>query len=382
MDDFLSDPWLTPVRLWNKQRAWVATRFDDVRALLADPRLSALPTRPGFPILSEGRAQIVHQQVDSFIRLDGEEHARIRKMFTAEFTVKRISDLRERTIALTNSLIDRMLAGSKPVDFVKAFSLKLPSNLMGQILGVPEEDEEFFQDCGTRMIDLSLSAAENMEAAEEFRLYICRLVDSKRANPGADDLITRLIRERLDTGELTYDETVATIQLLIIAGHETTAHTLSLSTILLLLDRRNFEAIGQSNDPKFFRNAIEELLRYTSVVQYQTGRLAMEDVEIRGHTIRKGEGVWCFLPAANRDPDRFENPEQLDIFREIKVPHVAFGFGAHQCLGQALARLELQVALELLTRRIPTLRLAGTLDDIEFKGLSLTHGVHNMMVTW
>lgn len=381
--DFQQQPGLVPVQMWNGKRAWLATRYEDVRSLLADNRFSANPATEGFPTISEGRASLVYSEEPSFIRMDPPDHSHLRRMLTSEFTLNRVAAMRVKTEFLVEKLIDEMLAGPKPVDFVKAFSLALPATIMSGILGVPTEDQPFFEDCGNRITDFSLPAGESLRAAEQFRAYIYTMIENKTASLDEhDDLISRLIRNYVQPGELSVDEAVRTVQLLILAGTETTAHSISLSTILLLRDRESFDALRDNEDPVFTRAAVEEMLRYTSVVQYMCARVALEDVDYKGHLIRKGEGILPMLPQANRDPSRFSDAEKLNIFRKEKVPHVAFGFGVHQCLGQALARLEMEVAFDRLPKRIPTLRLAGELSDVTFKGDSITHGVHDMMVTW
>lgn len=382
-DAFRKAPWLTAVRMWNGQRAWLVTRYDDVRKLLSDPRVSANPATPGFPSVSESRAALFNQaEYPPFIRLDGEAHARIRKMLLPEFSIRRVEGWRQEIDRISNALIDAMVAGPQPADFVQSFALPLPSIVLAYLLGVPEEDRDFFHDVTQRMAAIGQSPEQIAVADREYRDYIRRLIAAKRADMSSDDLTTRIIRDQVLPGHLSEEEFCSTIQILFIAGHETTANTLSLAAILLTEHPDQYRALAQSDDPDFVRNAVEELLRHTSVVQYQCMRAATADIEFRGEVIRKGDGILPMIHGANRDDTRFDDPDRFDIGRKVKSPQVAFGFGPHQCLGQALARLELAIALPLLARRLPALRLAGTPEDVVFKGQGITHGADKLMVRW
>lgn len=377
-----NDPWLTPVRMWDGRRAWLVTRLEDVRLLLGDRRLSANPANPGFPAVSETRAALFKNDNPSFVRYDGADHSRIRKMLMPEFTVPRVMSWRNAIEQMTDELIDVMLSGPKPVDFRQTFASKLPSDVMCLILGVSHEDYETFRDCSDRLVDIGSAPEENIRADADFRAAVSKLVEQRTQDLSGDDLTTRLIRDQYLQGQLTEKELLANLQILFLGGFETTANTLAHCIILLTQDREAWDALGTSDDPIFIRTAVEELLRFTSVVQYQCQRVAVEDFEYRGRTIQKGDGILSMIHGANRDPAVFDKPDELDIFRRTRNPHLAFGFGPHQCIGQALARLELAIALPALAKRVPTLRLAGTLDDIIFKGSAITHGVSNVQVTW
>lgn len=374
---------LTPVRMWNGRRAWMATRYEDVRALLMDKRFSANASDPRHPTLSESRAALVQSDNPSLIRYDGAEHARLRKMFLPLFTVKRIEAMRALVEQLTNQLIDEMLAGPKPANFVDAFGLRLPSMVLCQIMGVPAQDAAVFHSCTSRMVDIHQPPEGTIAANAEFAAYVTELIDRKKHEDlSGDDIISFLLREYYVPGLITDKELTANLQILFLAGHETTASTLAHSIIALSEEREQWHKLGTCDDPAFLRSAVEELLRYTSVVLHQTNRFALEDVLFNGQLIRKDEPILCMVNGANRDPSVFADPDRLDLSRSMQSPHVAFGFGAHQCLGQALARLELSIALPALARRMPDLRLANSLDDMVFRGDALTYGVFNVQVTW
>lgn len=370
------------VRLWDGNRAWVVTRYEDVRTLLADNRFSAVPTTPGFPNISEGRASLVYGEDPHFIRMDPPDHTRMRRMLTSEFTLQRVQDMRPMIESILNTLIDGLLAGPQPADIVTRLALPLPSSAMSQLLGVPYEDHDFFEECGARKTDLSLPPGEAIRAGKQLREYIRGLIATKNAEPEPpDDVIGRLIASQIRPGLLSEHEALAMLELILVAGHETTAHSIGLGLVLLLQDRTLFEALVETDDREFVRRNVEEVLRYTSVVQYMCGRIATADVEHDGHLIRKGDGILPMVNQANRDPSRFADPDRFDPSRESK-PHVAFGFGVHQCLGQALARLELECVFSMLPKRIPTLRLAVPVSELQFRGMAITYGAEHVPVAW
>jgi cytochrome P450 len=244
-----------------------------------------------------------------------------------------------------------------------------------ELLGVPYDERDEFQQGTSRMLDTSLPFEETRAAAQSVRDYVGSLVARKRVEPG-DDMISGLFES---DPTLTDGEVAEMGLLLLIAGHETTANMLGLGTFLLL--QRPAQLAKLREDPSLVNNAVEELLRYLSVVQYGTMRGVIEDVEIGGQQFRKGETVICSLAAANRDPARFDNPEILDITRTHST-HVAFGHGIHQCLGQQLSRIEMQIAFRELFDRFPNLRLAVEPDEVKLRTTSVVYGAASLPVTW
>jgi cytochrome P450 len=205
---------------------------------------------------------------------------------------------------------------------------------------------------------------------------VSELVAQQEAHPSTGT-ISRLISDQLHPGNLGRPELIRVILFLLIVGHETTASMIALGTLMLL--EHEEQRIKLTEDPSLMANAVEELLRYLSIVHLTTCRVALDDIEIGGETIKAGEGIVALVSSANRDASQFENPDVLDITRDARV-HVAFGFGVHQCLGQTLARLELRITLDSILRRIPSLELAQSIDDLQFKGY--INGVQSMMVAW
>jgi cytochrome P450 len=366
------DP-VTRVDLWDGTHCWLVTRYQDVRSVLGDPRFSADATRDGFPFLSPGR-KIIGTVGQSFIRMDDPEHTRFRRMLTSDFMLKKMETLRPRIQYIADDLLDRMTAGRTQADLVAEFALPLPSLVICLLLGVPYEDHGYFQSCSRVMLDNRSTPEEIRVAREDLSGYMARLAKQKRVEPD-DGIVSRLAGRE----ELTDDEVASMGLLLLVAGHETTANMTSLSVLALL---RNPEQLARlQEDPTRIKGAVEELLRYLSIVHSGLPRVATEDLELGGRQIKAGEGVLCMINTANRDEEAFPLADDLDVHRDARR-HVAFGFGVHQCLGQPLARAELQIALETILRRLPDLRLAAEFDEIRFRHEMLVYGVHELPVMW
>ncbi|MGK3201568.1 cytochrome P450 [Amycolatopsis sp. MEPSY49] len=367
---------LARVRLWDGSTPWLVTRYAEQRALLADPRVSADITRPGYPSpapLPKGGTGI------SFILMDNPEHARLRKMVTAPFTIRRTAALRPAVQRIVDEQIDRLLAGPKPVDLVEAFALPVPSLVICELLGVPYADHDFFQENSKVIIRRDAKPEERAAGHQALVGYLDRLLGEKLAAP-ADDLLSGLAT-RVHAGELSRTEAAQMGVLLLIAGHETTANMIALGTLALLEHPDQLALLRESADPALVASAVEELLRYLNITHNGRRRVALEDIEVAGETIRAGEGLIMANDVANRDPAVFPDGDRLDVTRDSRR-HVAFGFGVHQCLGQPLARLELQVVYSTLYRRIPTLALATGVERIPFKHDGSVYGVYELPVTW
>ncbi len=372
---------VTRVTLWNGRPAWLVTRYADVRAVLSDPRISADARHPDFPQLGPGRISRPDQQ-PSFIVLDDPEHSRLRKMLISDFTMRATASLRPAVEAIVEDLLDAMAAGPRAADLVQAFALPLPSLVICRLLGVPYADHDVFQHLSTRLLTFTADRGEVARASDELRGYLRDLVRSKiaAADPG-DDLLGRLVVRRVRTGELEVEEAVSMASLLLVAGHETTANQIALGAMVLLQHPEQAAAIRDADDPAVVANAVEELLRLLTIVHNARARIALEDVEIGGVLIRAGDAVLPSGETANRDPGAFPDPDRLDIHRAARH-HVAFGYGVHQCLGQPLARLELQVAYPALLRRFPDLRLAAPVGDLTVRADKVVYGVAALPVEW
>ncbi|MFE9452056.1 cytochrome P450 [Streptomyces sp. NPDC006739] len=363
------------VRLWDGKTYWLVTRYAEQRALLLDPRVSADITRPGYPL----QAPSGGQNNISFVLMDDPEHARLRRMVTAPFAVKRVEALRPAVQKIVDDLIDDMLAGPGPVDLVEAFALPVPSLVICALLGVPYDDHDFFQENSRLLVRRDAALEDRQTAHQALIAYLDALMGEKMARPG-DDLLSGLV-DRVRSGELTRLGAAQMGVLLLLAGHETTANMIALGTLALLENPGQLAVLRDTDDPKLVASAVEELLRYLSIVHGGRRRAVLEDIEIGGQVIRAGEGVVIPNDIANRDPEAFPDPDRLDVRRDARR-HVAFGFGVHQCLGQPLARMELQVVYGTLYRRVPTLRLAADIDELPFKHDGSVYGLYELPVIW
>ncbi|RMB87028.1 cytochrome P450 [Streptomyces shenzhenensis] len=365
---------LQRVRTSHGKAAWVATRFDDAKVVLSDARFSADVRR--FPQLTVSVQSA--QGPQPFPRTDDPEHARIRRQFTGEFTVKRMEALRPAVRELIDGILDEMIGREeRPVDLIQHFALPVPSLVISLLLGVPYEDHAFFQEHSAVLTRSFATREEKTAASGALNDYMLKLAHRKQREPG-DDLVSRV----LGVGELSPEEVAVNGKVLLLAGHETTANMIGLSVTALLENPEQAARIRNSDDPRLTAGAIDELLRYLSIPQDLIHRVATEDLTLGGQHVSAGDLVTVSLPAANRD-DRFADADVLDLDRRLPPGgHLAFGHGIHQCLGQSLARVELQEALTLLLRRLPGLLLAVPMAEVKFRHEMAAFGVHELPVTW
>ncbi|TCC61937.1 cytochrome P450 [Kribbella pittospori] len=357
--------------------AWVFSRYDDVRTVLRDDRLSSR-SAPSDHVRVDAD---LGREVDSgsVLHNDGMAHRRLRRLLATEFAVKRMEALRPRIVQMIEDHLDAMLAAGGPIDLVQAFALPIPSLVICELLGVPYADRDEFQQRNAVLVAIDRDPDEMMRVSGELNQYIVGLVLAKQSKR-EDDLLSRLITRAEEQGQpLTVPELVSIGITLLIAGHETTANMIALSTLALLRNPQQLKALR--DDPSLASAAVEELLRYLSVVQFGVFRHVTDDLPAGSRTIEAGGFLVAALSSANRDERAFPDPDRLELTRKA-AGHVAFGFGPHQCLGQQLARVELQEAFSRLYRRIPTLRLAVPFEEIEFKDNTLVYGVTALPVSW
>ncbi|WP_424187096.1 cytochrome P450 [Actinokineospora sp. G85] len=369
------------VRLSGGSEAWWVSGHEEGRAVLADRRFSSDRRADNFPIpnADPGIRERFRGQPPSMIGMDGDEHAAARRALIGEFTVKRLAALRPRVQEIVDRFVDELLAAEhRPVDLVRALSLPVPSLVICELLGVPYADHDFFQERTAALVGRATDPAVRQRGFDELHAYLDELIQRKEADPG-DDLFSRQIAKRRAGGDTDRASMVSTAFLLLVAGHETTANMISLGVIGLLENPRQLAAL--TADPTKTPLAVEEMLRYFSIVETATSRVATEDVDLGGLTIKAGDGVVVSGLAADWDPAAFANPAEFDLERGARN-HIAFGYGPHQCLGQNLARLELEIVFDTLFRRVPTLRLAGSVSDIPFKSDAGVYGAYELPVTW
>jgi cytochrome P450 len=375
---FRDEAAITRVQLPSGQCPWLLTRHEDIRAMLTDPRFSSDRFNPGFPLLLRSGRLERGRLNPSLINLDPPEHGTARRQVVGEFTVNRMRALQPRIQQIVDEHIDAILAGPNTTDLVSTLSLPVPSLVTCELLGVPYTDHEFFQGLSSTLLNRQVTQDVRQQAVDKLMDYLGELVAGKEAEP-TDDLLGRQIRLRRESGDYDRDELVSLASLLLIAGHETTANMISLGTLALMENPETRAALAA--DPAKTPGAVEEMLRYFTVADLATSRVARADVEIAGQLIRAGEGVLGLSYSANRDEAAFADADELDIERGARH-HLAFGFGPHQCLGQNLARIELQIVFDTLLRRIPELRLAVPVEQLPFKHDSAVFGLYCLPVTW
>ena len=363
---------------------FVASRHDDVSSILRDKRfgkdfVGRMTRRQGKEILDE---PVYRSMRHWMLQQDPPDHTRLRGLVVKAFTARRIEDMRPRIQAIVDQALDRVAPQGR-MDLIADFAYRLPVTVICEMLGIPREEHEMFHSgarASGRLLDpVPLTRAEidtanaGHEASEE---YFRGLFERRRREPG-DDLTTQLVRAEEEGSRLSNEELTANIILLFGAGHETTVNLIGNG--LLALHRHPDQLRRLREDPSLVANAIEEFLRYDSSVQV-TGRVALEDVTVGATSVAKGDGVLCLLGAANRDPAVYPEPDRLDIARPNIRP-LSFGGGIHFCLGAQLARIEAEVAIATLLRRLPGL----TLDDAEhpdWRPTFVLRGLNRLPASW
>jgi cytochrome P450 len=353
------------------------TRHADVRAVMADPRFSRDLTYPGAPRMLPG--EDISDDPDHLVNMDPPRHTRLRHLVSSAFTPRRVESWRPRVTEVTEALLDDLISREPPTDFVAAFAWPLPVRIICDLLGVPHEDRERFHTWSDAFLTTTALSPEARGAAYgEFTAYVAHLVEERRRRPGTA-LIDELINARDGGDALTESELVRMTLGLIVGGHETTVSFLTKGVLLLLRHPRQFELLAA--EPERVPAAVEEILRYDVPNDGAMLRVATRDVTLGSGTLHKGEAVLPLLSVANRDAAVFPDPDRFDITRSGNA-HVAFGHGPHFCLGAHLARLELQVALGALVRRLPRLRLAVPAEELPWKSGVFVPAPEELPVTW
>ena len=368
---------VAPVTLWNGQCAWLLTRYDDYRKVLLDDRFSGEFARDEFPTVTEAR-KTIDKLERAFVGMDNPRHGHYRRMFMKEFTMKRMQALRPKIEALTDQLLASMANKGSPSDLVADLAVELPALVMCELFGSPYEDHTYILKCAAGRHGMGQSVEQAARSASGLVEYCRKLIDKKKRQP-SDDMLGRIIKEFVNTGQLEHEELANICSMILRAGHDTTTNMISLGTLLLLQHPVQLNLFKQ--DSSLDRTAVDELLRFLSPVQFAPRRVALEDVEIGGAKIHKGDGVFAISPSVNRDPDQFPDPDRLDLSRNVSQ-HMSFGFGIHSCLGQGLARLELQVVFRKLFERFPELYVTEPVESLPFKYDSQIYGLYRLPVAW
>lgn len=367
---------LVRVRLPYGGEAWLARRYEDVRLVLGDLRFSRAEAfgkdvpRPS-PLIRKDRG---------ILDMDPPDHTRLRKLAAKAFTAKRVETLRPHVQQIVTGLLDDMIAAGSPADLMTSLSWPLPITVICEMLGVPYEDRDEFRAWTDASLAITaFEPAEIEQALYDLNGYMAGLLEQRRTEP-RDDLLTAMLHARDNDDRLDPDEIVRLAVGLLVAGHETTANQIGNFVYTLLTHPAELAKLRA--DPGMVTTAVEELLRATPLgASAGFIRIAKVDVEIGGVTVRAGDGVFVDAAAANRDPRLFDGPDELRLDRPVN-PHLSFGHGVHHCIGAQLARLELQVAIGTLVRRLPDLALAVDARDVPWKHGRLVRGLQELPVTW
>ncbi|WP_369638959.1 cytochrome P450 [Nocardia sp. JMUB6875] len=371
---------ISTVRTWEGKRPWLITGYPEARELFADPRVSADNHHPAYPHIHEGMKAVAEMSPRTMFNTDGAEHARYRRMLAKPFTPKRLEAMRPNIQKHIDQTIDAMLAAGDSADLVTALALPVPSLMICELLGVPYADHAFFQEATELGFGGQASAEEQQQSTMAMLGYLNQLIEAKTASP-AEDLLSD-VAELVNSGELQVWEASLQAVGILVAGHETTANMISLAVVALLDQPEQLAILRDTEDPEVLGNAVDELIRYMTIVDTGLRRVAAEDIEVAGTVIPAGDPIVFDLASANFDATVFADPENLDLTRANAAQHLAFGSGRHQCIGLQLARIELGMVLQTLFRRIPQLRLSKPVEEIEFKWDAMVYGVVELPVQW
>ncbi|TCP29446.1 cytochrome P450 [Scopulibacillus darangshiensis] len=363
------------------QQAWIITRYEDAALALKEPRFVKDPENAGHEIAADSPLNPKNNILAKHMLIsDPPDHRRLRSLVQQAFTPRKIEGLRGRIEEITNDLLDGM-EDKDQIDLIQSLAFPLPIIVICEMLGVPKEDHDKFRRWSNRIVETVNNAERAKEVKgdiEAFVGYLRDWIDKRRQDP-REDMISDLILAEQEGDKLTEQELYSLVFLLLIAGHETTVNLIG-NGVLALLQHPEQKRLLQ-NHPELIKNAIEELLRYDGPVMFSTSRWASEDIDFIGKTISKGDLVLIALDSANRDPEHFPEPDKLDLNREPNR-HLAFGKGIHFCLGAPLARLEAELAINTLLRRVPNLALACKPDALTWRPGMLMRGLDKLPVTW
>ncbi|MFF4969755.1 cytochrome P450 [Streptomyces sp. NPDC001037] len=366
---------INQVTLWNGRRVWLFTGYAESREILSDPRLSSDRSYDEYPTMAP---HLGAEEARKLV-LVGEDppiHDIHRRLLNPEFGLKHARALRPRIQADIDALIDAIVEKGPPADLVADYAMPIPGLAMSALLGIPFEDHAFFQDA-TRGVMQASTPEETNAAGKALFGYLDGLVSAQERDPG-EELLGRLAR-RVLMGELGHDELVQLAMVLLIAGLETTSSMIPLGVVALFDHPEQLAALREGRVP--VRDAVEELLRITAVTDFGGVRWVTDDIEIAGRHIKAGDGIVVSSTMANRDPSVHAAPYTFDLSRGSRQ-HLTFGFGIHQCLGQSLARTQLEVAYETLVRRLPGLRLAVDPGELAMRQSGTMQGLVSLPVTW
>lgn len=364
--------------------AWLVSDYDSIRKVLSSPHVSSNLAHPGYPLQFEASTEVLEQMRPVMLAFDPPEHTAQRRLVAGEFTARRVRELRPRIEQIVDDQLDEMEASGREADLVDALALPVPSLVICELLGVPLGERAFFQSRTRQLVSLETVPAARQEAHEELMQYLSKLIRdlSKRIEGGSSasgGLLRRLVARNNDSGVLEHAQMVGLANVLLVGGHETTANMIALSVVCMLQHPEQLTRLLVK--PERVGAVVDELMRYLSIADQVTSRVALEDIPLEGVTIPAGDGIIALTASGNHDSRVFENPHSFDVDR-VSHSHLGFGHGIHQCIGQNLARAELEIALVRLFQRMPKLRLASPLEELPFKDPIGVYGLHQLPVEW
>ncbi|QFZ22561.1 cytochrome P450 family protein [Saccharothrix syringae] len=390
-DEYYADPHAYHARLREQEpvkqivlprgtKAWMVTRYEEGRQVLADPRFAKNFER--FPDLMERnhvgdaeRNEFDQSLVQHMLNMDPPDHTRLRKLVTKAFTARRVEQLRPRVQEITDELLDRVADGGE-VDLIEALAFPLPITVICEMLDVPLDERDDFRKWSNTLVVGGANVERIQEAGMSMAAYLSRLVEHKRANPG-DDFFSALVHTSEDGDALNHTELISMAFLLLVAGHETTVNLIASGVYSLLRHPDQLEKLRA--DRSLLPGAVEEFLRYEGPINQATFRFTTEDVPLGDVVIPKDSLVLVSLLSGNRDEDKFPDADRFDITRPAGG-HLAFGHGIHYCLGAPLARLEGEIAVGTLLDRFDV-ELAAEPETLRWRESTLVHGLHSLPIS-
>jgi cytochrome P450 len=366
---------LEKVTLWDGRKIWLVTRYEDACFVLRDNRFSSAHRHGNQPMISAGRLSAP----GALGRTDEPRHREMRRLLSDEFLLKRVEALRPAIERIVTAQLERLLETPQPADFHAEFSSPIPTLVLNLVLGASAADQQEFRRCLNVLIDRTTGQAEKAAADQGLYARCVQVIKRKEKEPG-DDMISRCVVTALREGSLHPEEAYRTMVQMITGGQETAANTITLGALTMLLNPEWRETIRDR--PEAVPTAVEELLRFHAPQPDGLSRVALDDVMVGGTLVSAGDPLLISVASANRDEAVFDQPDDLDHDRQEARRHLTFGDGIHRCIGQWLARAELQIALHTVATRMPTLRLAVPFEDLSFTNDRFVYGVRELPVAW
>lgn len=372
---------LAQLTLYDGRRVWAVTTRDLARRLLVDPRISSDRTNPAWPAIVPIVAAAVNDAQQKVLKIatalvgtDGPEHKAQRKMLIPSFTFRRMNALRPMIQEIVDQQLDEMIKSGAPTDLIPAFASAVPVTVLYRLMGIPDDDHGFFEKLSHQL----LAGPNANEAYDQLMGYMSRLIAERRRNPG-EGVLDDLLAQHGANDDADHDELVSTLVVQVAGNHGTTGSMIALGLFALLQHPEQLAELRA--DPSLMPTAVDELLRFLSVPDAVT-RSAADDIEVEGTIIRKGDGVFFITSLINRDTDVHDAPNSLGWHHASAADHLTFGFGAHQCLGQSLARITMEIALGALIDRLPSLRLAVPAEEVPFLPAASLQVIAELPITW